>query len=1046
MNTTRALYRILASVLALAVAPLLIAACVFEFEETVELSVLVEPPGAGRVEIGGSEIPAGVAKEVTKGDLINVTARPVDEGWRFSHWEGDLSDLQAAQALHMDSSKTVRAVFVPTSVEGLVAHFSINPLSGTTPLTVGLSQGELTAWEWDFQNDEIIDTQEQNPTFTYRTPGTYTVRLRVFSDSNSDQLVRTDIITVVEPEPSTTATPTPTDRPTPPATDAPTPVAPDTPTPTSTDTPTPGDMPAPTFTSTPTPTITPTPIFTPTPTPTITPTPTLTPMPTATNTPTPTLTPTATITPTPTATNTPTPTLTPTPTQVPTFLLVTAILQGPGVIDVVPSSNDGRYLANTRVNLRVICEFGFELWTGDLPSGVSPSSSVLEVTMDQDRTLAALCQAAPPPAYALTVNLIPVVGTAPVVIPLTPNGSVSLSPGPEADGKYLADTTTSFDYQPNAGYAISCDSGIDGPRTYTIVSDHNVNCTVTALPPVSPTSFLGTAINNSITLTWNHDGQNLDHFELERRVGSSGSYSVVSANISATARNYTDAGLLFDTQYEYQLYAVNTEGVRSTAALTSAITSQPAPNAPTSFQGTATSDSVTLTWGHDGQNLDRFELERRIGSSGPYSVVDANISAVARDFSDTGLQPGTQYEYVLRAVGPGGSTQVSTSATTPPVGDYALTINFVPVVGTAPVVIQLTPNGSVSLSPGPLGDGKYAANTVIGFSYQPDSGYSVSCDSGIDGPRTYTIVSNHNVNCTVEPDSQWAAKSSMLTGRFGVAAAAANGKVYAIGGESLGFVIHAAVEEYDPASDSWVAVASLDTARTNIAAVGADGKVYIAGGNLDGGITGFRTVTTLEVYDPASDSWTTKQPMSVKRSRAAAAESGGKIYVMGGIQTNNQAPVATVEEYDPSTDTWTAKADMPTARFGAGVVTASDGKIYVFGGGDLSQNFSIVDVYDPSTNSWSSREPMPVARNVPGAVLGDDGLIYIIGGVPQGGGGLNTVDVYDPATDGWSTGPQMLGERYVFGTAKAANGRIYVVGGVYNDDQSDTNRTEELSP
>ena len=74
----------------------------------------------------------------------------------------------------------------------------------------------------------------------------------------------------------------------------------------------------------------------------------------------------------------------------------------------------------------------------------------------------------------------------------------------------------------------------------------------------------------------------------------------------------------------------------------------------------------------------------------------------------------------------------------------------------------------------------------------------------------------------------------MPTGRFGLAAAATNGKVLAIGGESLGFRTHADVEEYDPVTDSWATRASLSTARTGLATtVGADGKVYAIGGNLD---------------------------------------------------------------------------------------------------------------------------------------------------------------------------------------------------------------------
>ena len=63
--------------------------------------------------------------------------------------------------------------------------------------------------------------------------------------------------------------------------------------------------------------------------------------------------------------------------------------------------------------------------------------------------------------------------------------------------------------------------------------------------------------------------------------------------------------------------------------------------------------------------------------------------------------------------------------------------------------------------------------------------------------------------------------------------------------------------------------------------------------------------------------------------RAAAAASGGKLYVFGG-----EAPGVFPhnEEFDPSTNTWRRVADMPTPRHGMGAVTVGNA-IYVIGGG-----------------------------------------------------------------------------------------------------------------
>jgi PKD repeat protein len=63
-----------------------------------------------------------------------------------------------------------------------VAEFTANPNNGTAPLNVTFtdaSTGNITSYAWDFQNDGTVDSTEQNPTYTYNTPGTYTVLLTV---------------------------------------------------------------------------------------------------------------------------------------------------------------------------------------------------------------------------------------------------------------------------------------------------------------------------------------------------------------------------------------------------------------------------------------------------------------------------------------------------------------------------------------------------------------------------------------------------------------------------------------------------------------------------------------------------------------------------------------------------------------------------------------------------------------------------------------------------------------------------------------------------
>ncbi len=59
-------------------------------------------------------------------------------------------------------------------------------------------QGTIVSWAWDFDNDNLIDSYEKNPSFTYHKPGYYTVKLRV-SDGSREYLVTKESYIYVQP-------------------------------------------------------------------------------------------------------------------------------------------------------------------------------------------------------------------------------------------------------------------------------------------------------------------------------------------------------------------------------------------------------------------------------------------------------------------------------------------------------------------------------------------------------------------------------------------------------------------------------------------------------------------------------------------------------------------------------------------------------------------------------------------------------------------------------------------------------------------------------
>lgn len=256
------------------------------------------------------------------------------------------------------------------------------------------------------------------------------------------------------------------------------------------------------------------------------------------------------------------------------------------------------------------------------------------------------------------------------------------------------------------------------------------------------------------------------------------------------------------------------------------------------------------------------------------------------------------------------------------------------------------------------------------------------------------------------------------------------------------------VEVYDPATDNWTTKSDMPTARQGLSTNVINGKIYAIGGGVSSSTSyeSVKTFSTVEEYDPMTDIWTTKSPMPTSRGFHSAHVVDGKIYIIGGSHESYPGlnHVKTVAVYDPVTDTWTQKGDMPRG-IGAGSSSMVNGKIYTFGGYGGARR---VDEYDPATDTWTRKSDMPTGRNTfTTSTL--EKKIYIIGGyvVPTlpGYPGLTIVEIYDPATDTWKTATDMPTGR--FGPrSSVVDGKIYVIGGTVKWITTASRTVEEYDP
>lgn len=221
-----------------------------------------------------------------------------------------------------------------------------------------------------------------------------------------------------------------------------------------------------------------------------------------------------------------------------------------------------------------------------------------------------------------------------------------------------------------------------------------------------------------------------------------------------------------------------------------------------------------------------------------------------------------------------------------------------------------------------------------------------------------------------------------------------NGKLYVFGGSTDAFsgaVASAAV--FDPATSSWTMLPSMATARGGATAEAVGGKIYVAGGMDSAGAS----LASLAVFDPATNAWSAAAPMQTRRDNLGSAVLDGKLYVFGGRTRNADGAtpngtLSSVEMYDPAADTWIPRAPMPTGRRTFTVGTL-DGRAQVMGGERTvsGETFFQNEEYDPVTNTWRALVPMVTPRH--GTASGTiDGVVYVVGGGPTAGTSFTNVN------------------------------------------------------
>lgn len=307
--------------------------------------------------------------------------------------------------------------------------------------------------------------------------------------------------------------------------------------------------------------------------------------------------------------------------------------------------------------------------------------------------------------------------------------------------------------------------------------------------------------------------------------------------------------------------------------------------------------------------------------------------------------------------------------------------------------------------------------------------------AAISGPETIFSPTQSAAN-DLPPTGEdgWEELSPLPVRRAGLGVAAAQGRIYTVGGMT-GDGPTDQIDVYDVGSGGWEAAAPRPAALANFSVV-VLGNVLFAPGGCD---ANWRPVSDVHRYAIDQDAWESVAPLPEPLCAYALTNAGNHVYLFGGLATGNVYR-AVAYTYDFTLDVWEELPAPPTARaFGAAAVLSD--RVFYVGGYDGKRELNTCEVYLPTERRWQNCAPMLQPRSGLGLVTLGNRLQAV-------GGGWDTYlgfnERYDSAGDRWTAfETPIVGEWRNLGLT-TWDSALYVVGGWDGDYMNRMYRLEVL--
>ena len=251
--------------------------------------------------------------------------------------------------------------------------------------------------------------------------------------------------------------------------------------------------------------------------------------------------------------------------------------------------------------------------------------------------------------------------------------------------------------------------------------------------------------------------------------------------------------------------------------------------------------------------------------------------------------------------------------------------------------------------------------------------------------------------CYIPSENKWYKLADMLSigSNFSHNVNTCHRKLYSIGGASSGNP----AERYDPSINTWSPLESFKQRIKFCTVLTFQGLLYIIGGVDEQDNV---RLSTVQRYNPDTNLWQHLASLSSPRSTVCAVAYESYLYAIGG--NSDSGAVDTVERLDPKKKVWCMLASTVEKRVGACGATVNQ-KVFVFGGlrKDAYLHSSFSEMYDPATNTWSSITSTVTPRSDYVTTASFKGKIFVCADVEQDDSQANlSLHIYNVVTSEWT--------------------------------------------